>query len=246
MYSWRNFVDKFKRYAPLEGSEKRGLIITILILSFIFSFRDWGVTAFDAALGLQNFILTLLIVTAAMTIHEITHRVVALWLGYRSQYKAWMLGLVIGLVVAFISNGYWPFIAPGALIITHMKTHRLGKFWYDLNYKDLSWIAMSGSIALVLVAILMKSMYLATGLEFFQKAVSINIWIALFHMLPIPPVNGSRVFFGTRFIYVFLLGCMIGCAALLAFVSGIAALIGSIFIGAILLFVFFVFVDKRW
>ena len=246
MYSWRNFVDKFKRYAPLEGTEKRGIIITIVLLSFIFSFRDWGVDSFDPLLGFQNFILTLIIVAVAMAIHEITHRTVALWMGYRSQYKAWMLGLVIGLVVAFVSNGHWPFIAPGALVITHMKTHRLGKFWYELNYKDLSWIAMSGSIALVLFAIIMKSMYLATGLEFFEKAMLVNIWIALFHMLPIPPANGSRVFFGTRFIYVFLLGSMIGCAALLAFVSGIAALLGSIFIGAILLFVFFVFVDKRW
>jgi Zn-dependent protease len=246
MYSWRNFVDKFKRYAPLESSEKRGLIITILILSFIFSFRDWGVEQFDAALGFQHFIITLVIVIIAMAIHELTHRVIALWLGYRSQYKTWILGLVIGLVVAFIYNGHWVFIAPGALIITHLTSHRLGKFWYDLNYKQLGWIGMSGAIANMLFAVLLKSLHLATGVGLFEKAMMINIWIALFDMLPIPPFNGSRTFYGSRFIYVFVLGSMIGCAALLAFVSGIAALLGALVLGSLILFVFFAFMDKRW
>ena len=246
MHSWRNFVDKFRRYGPLEASEKRGLLITIVILSFIFSFRDWGVEQFDPLLGVQNFIITLIIVTIAMAVHELVHRVVSLWLGYRSQYKAWMLGLVIGLVIAFVSNGHWPFIAPGALIITHLSVHRLGQFPHELNYKHLGWIGMSGSVANIIFAVLMKSLYLATGAGLFEKAMVINIWIALFNLLPIPPFNGSRTFFGSRFIYVFVLGSMIGCAALLAFVTGIAALIGALILGGLILLVFFGFVDKRW
>ena len=246
MYSWKNFVDKFKRYAPLEGTEKRGIIITLIILAFIFSFREWGVDRFDPALGLQNFIITLLIVAASMALHELVHRTIALWLGYRSQYKAWLLGLVIGLVIAFISNGHWLFIAPGLLIITHLPIHRLGKFPYSLSYKHLGWIAMSGAIANMLFAILLKSLHLATGIGIFQKAMMINLWIALWDMIPIPPANGSRTFFGSRFIYVFILGSLIGCATLLAHVNGIAALVGAIIIGATLLFVFFTVIDQRW
>ncbi len=246
MHSWRNFADKAKRYMPLESFEKRGLIITILLLSFIFSFRDWGVETFDLSLGMTNFLTTIIIVVIAFAIREITHRTISLWMGYRSQYKAWFLGLVIGLVVAFVSNGYLLFIAPGALVITHLPIHRLGKFWHELNYKHLGWIAMSGAIANIIFAIILKSLHLATGAGLFHKAMMINIWIALFDMIPIPPFNGSRTFFGSRYAYIYVLGSIIGCAALLTYVSGIVALIGALVIGALLLFVFFGFVDKRW
>jgi Zn-dependent protease len=246
MHSWTNFSDKFKRYAPLESSEKRGLILTIIILGFIFSFRDWGIEKFDWVMGLQNFFITLILVAVALAVHEIAHRAIALWLGYRSQYKAWLLGLVLGLVVAFVSNGTLVFIAAGSLIITHLEIHRLGKAHYELSYKHLGWIAMSAPIANMLFAVLLKSLEMGTGLSIFHKAMMINIWIALFDMVPIPPFNGSRTFFGSRFIYIFVLGALIGCASLLAFTSGILAILGAIALGALVLVVFFVHIDKRW
>jgi Zn-dependent protease len=246
MHSWRNFTDKVRRYFPLEATEKRGFIISIILLGFIFSFRNWGTEKFDWALGIQNFIITIILVAVAFATRELAHRTIAVWLGYRTQYKAWLLGLVIGLVVAFVSNGSLLFIAPGLMIITHLEVHRLGKGFYALSYKHLGWIAMSGPIANMLFAVLMKTLAVATGIEIFQKAMMISIWIALFDMVPVPPFNGSRTFFGSRFIYVFVLGALIGCAALLAYTSGILAILGAIVLGALMLLVFFVYIDKRW
>jgi Zn-dependent protease len=246
MYSWRNFVDKVKRYFPLEKSESRGLLITIVILGFIFSFRDWGTTTFNVSIGLRNFVITMLLVALAMLVHELAHRTIAIWLGYRSQYKVWLLGLVIGLVVAFVSNGYLLFIAAGTLVITHLEVHRLGKGYYATNMKHLGWIAMSGPIANMLFAVVLKSIYLATSSPLVHKAMLINIWIALFDMLPIPPFNGSRTFFGSRFIYVFVVGALIGCAIMLTYLSGIVPIIGALLLGALILLVFFAYIDKRW
>jgi hypothetical protein len=217
MYSWRNFVDKVKRYFPLEGFEKRGLLITILILSFIFSFREWGVESFDVALGLQNLVITLVFVVLGFVVHELAHRTIAVWMGYRSQYKVWIMGLVIGLIVAFVSNGTLYFIAPGML-----------------------------AIAVMFLAVVMKSLFEATGSIVFYKAMIMYIWISIFDMLPIPPFNGSRTFFGSRYVYVFVLGSLIGCAALLAYLSGIVPILGAIVLGALILLVFFAFIDKRW
>jgi hypothetical protein len=246
MYSWRNFIDKFKRYGKLERGEKIGLFITIIILGFMFSFRNWGVETFDLQLGLQNFFLITIFVAISFFVHEMAHRTIALWLGYRSQYKMWLLGLIIGLVVAFVSNGRLLFLATGALVITHLEIHRLGKGYYELSLKHLGWIAMSGAIANMIFAVILKSLAVALSSPLLEKAVMINIWIALYDMLPIPPYNGSRTFFGSRFIYVFVVGALIGCAALLTFFTGILPLIGAIVLGALILFVFFVYVDKRW
>jgi len=246
MYSWRNFIDKAKRYFPLEKSEKKGLILTLVVLAFIFSFRSWGIEKFDAALGFKNFFLTLLFVAIALAVRELTQRTIAVWLGYRAQYKAWLLGLVIGLVVTFVSNGRLIFLAPGILLLTHLETHRLGKAFYAFTMKHYGWIAMSAPVANMLLAVIMKSLYLLTGVLAFKTMMTINIWIALFDIVPIPPYNGSHTFFGSRYVYVFVFGAVIGCAALLTFLSGILPIIGALFIGALLLWAFFVHVDKRW
>ena len=246
MYGWRNFVDKTKRYFPLEGFEKKGLIVTILVFSFLFSFREWGTEKFDFSMGIGNLIIITTIVTISFLVHEIAHRTIALWLGYHSQYKAWLIGLVAGLIVTFVSNGRLLFLAPGALVITHLTYHRLGKPYYELSMKHLGWIAMSGPIANMLFAVILKTISLGIPSPILTKAVAINIWIALYDMLPVPPFNGHRTFFGSRYIYMFVIGSLIGCAALLTFVSGILPIIGAIIIGALLLLVFFVYIDKRF
>ncbi|MBW2972553.1 hypothetical protein KY359_05955 [Candidatus Woesearchaeota archaeon] len=246
MYIWRNFFDKVKRYWPLEKFEKRGLLITIIVLAFIFSFREWGVEKFDIAIGIQNLLVSVVIVAAAFLVHEVAHRTVAVINGYRSQYRAWVLGLVIGLVVAFVSNGHLLFLAPGVLLITHFPQHRLGLKYHELSMRHLGWIAMSGSVLLMLFAVILKALATATGLQVFHKAMIVFIWISLFDMVPIPPFNGSRTFFGSRYIYVFVLGSLIGTAAMLVYLSGIVPIIGGIVLGALILLVFFVMIDKRW
>ena len=98
----------------------------------------------------------------------------------------------------------------------------------------------------MLFAIALKSVFIMTDSMLVHKLMMVNIWIALFHMLPIPPYNGARTFFGSRFVYVFVVGALIGCGFLLSYVGGLASLIGAIIFGIILLLVFFAHVDKRW
>ncbi|HII72188.1 TPA: hypothetical protein HA265_05530, partial [Candidatus Woesearchaeota archaeon] len=126
MYSWKNFLDKYRRAWQLKGSEIRGLLFTLVIVSFIFSFREWGTTSFDWNMGLGNFGRALLLVAIALFVHEVGHRTIVTWLGYRSEYKAWLLGLIASLVIAFVSNGYLLFLAPGSLLIHYSMVHRLG------------------------------------------------------------------------------------------------------------------------
>ena len=246
MHSWRNFVDKAKRYWPLEGFEKRGLVISLIILSLIFFLHFFGETEIDWGFGIRKFLLTLLFVAIAFLIRELAIRTIATWLGYRAQYKAWILGLVVGIIIIFVSYGKLIFLAAGTLVITHLPIHRLGKGYYELNMKHLGWIAMASPIANMLFAIILKSLSVWTGLAFFEKAMMINIWIALFDMVPIPPFNGSRTFFGSRYVYIFVLGALIGCAVLLKRMTGILPILGAIVLGALMLLIFFIYVDKKW
>ncbi len=249
MYSWKNFLDKYKRGWQLQPSEFRGLLLTVFVIAFIVSFWSWGVESFDWGVGIRNFFFFLLVVAVSMFVHEASHRAVAAWLGYRSEFKAWIAGLVVSVVFVFVFGNVWSFpifLAPGYLVIRLMPYHRIGMYPSGLNHKHIGWIAMSGAVGNMLLAIILKSVYSYLPFDWLFSFVKINIWLALFDMIPIPPFNGSKTFFGSRFIYVFVLGSMIGAAGLLYWYSGLVALLGSLLLGAVILVLFFVYVDKRW
>lgn len=243
MHIWVNFKDKFKRYGVPEAKEVKGLLLTVIVFAFIISFRDWGTETFSPFQGVQHFVLSIFLVAIAFIVFELGHRCFALWMGYRSQYKVWFPGLLIGLLITFLSNGYIPLILPGALIITHLTTHRLGKFFYEYSMKHAGWIGMAGSVSLMLFAIILKGF---AGNEIVHRLMMVCILMSIFNMLPIPPMNGLRTFFGSRFVYVFVYASLIACGLLLTYVSGLLALIGSLVMGALILLIFFAHVDKRW
>ena len=243
MYSWRNFKHKFMKYGTPEPKEVRGLLITAVVFAFIISFRDWGVDNFSITLGFYNYFLSLILVLIALIVFELGHRIFALWMGYKSQYRTWIPGLLISLVFTFLSNGYFPLLLIGGLTIKTLEIHRLGKFQPELSMKQVGWIAMAGSVTLIVFAVLLKPFDSSLVMA---KLMKICVLIAIFNMLPIPPMNGLRTFFGSRVIYVFVTASIIACGALLTLVSGALSLIGGIAIGILILLVFFVYVDKRW
>ncbi len=245
MYSWRNFIDKYKRAWQLKPAELRGLLYTAIVLGFIFSFREWGSDSFNISMGLANYLRAIILVSLALLIHEASHRAIASLLGYRSEYKAWLLGLIAALVITFVFNGFIFFLAPGILIINQMKKHRFGTYPFGLLHRHLGWIAMSGAIAQMVFAIILKSVYFSFPNDWILKAAEICIWMALWNMCPIPPYNGSKTFFGSKLVYIFVVGSMIGAAALMTWVSGILAILGALVLGFLMLVVFFIFVERN-
>ena len=243
MYSWRNFRHKFMKYGMPEQKEVTGLLITAVVFAFIISFREWGATSFSPAVGFSNFFVSFMLMVIALIVFGLGHRTFSLWMGYRSQYRTWIPGLLISMVFTFISNGYIPLMLIGGLTITTLEIHRLGTFQPEMSFKQAGWIGMAGSVALIIFAVILKPF---AALPVIAKLMKICILLAIFNMLPIPPMNGLRTFFGSRFVYVFVTASIIACGALLGFVGGFLSLLGGIVLGALILLVFFVYIDKRW
>ena len=143
----RNFADKFQRYGQFTASEIKGLILTIVVVAFILSFRDWGKETFDFFYGLSHFFLTIILVAIAFLARQLAHRASALSVGYKVEFRAWTVGLVVGLILSFVSNGTIPLLATGGIFVTHLAVHRLGRFRYGLGYHVVGWIALAGAIA---------------------------------------------------------------------------------------------------
>jgi hypothetical protein len=242
--------DKIKRYFKFTPAELRGLIIAILVVAFIFSFKEWGYgEAFNAKVGLFNYFNALLIVALSFLVHISVQRVWSLVVGHRVEWKMWSFGLLASLILAFLTNGFlWWLILPGGFMVHHMAGHRLGWFRYDINYWDVAVISCMGALASILLAVFFKVISVAVASPLIHKAMIFNIAYAVCSLLPIPPLDGSRAFYGSRMLYAFSLSGIVAAAILLNLpISAGIAVLCSVFVGFVLWLLYYVFFEyKAW
>ncbi len=230
--------DKIKRYFMFTPLEARSLAIAILVTAFAFSFKEWGYgSAFDFKVGLFNYFNATLIVALSFLVHISMQRIWALGTGFRLEWKMWSFGLLFALIMAFLTNGFIWLILPGGIVLHHMAGHRLGWFRYDINYWALGMTTATGVIASVVLVIVFKAISIFASNSLIDKLIIFNIAYALYSLAPIPPLDGSRIFYGSRMFYVFLTSFAIiislllfsaigiGISLLLSFLAGIAFLL---------------------
>ena len=236
MEEFHDIVDKTKRYSKFTPSELRNVLVTIIILSFIIAFRQFN---------LINIINSLIIVTISILVHLMAQRISGLSVGYRSEYKLWSFGLLFAVIIAFISNGAVWLLIPGGIIVHHMAGHRIGFHRYGIDIFGVGMIALWGSVASMFLAIFFKILFAAFPIALLQKAMMFNIGFAIYTMLPIPPLNGSRLFFGTRMVYVFSLASIVGAGILLITkIPVILSIIGALLIGLVCYILYYVLFEK--
>jgi Zn-dependent protease len=154
-------------------------------------FYDGERGAFDPAVALYLLLISMVTVGSGFVLHELSHKFVARRYGYWAEFRMWPLGLVLALatsVVGFI------FAAPGATYIsgTNITGSQNGK------------ISLAGPLTNIAVAGVFLPMYFLPGLPNLLGliGVRINIFLAFFNMLPIGPLDGSKVFRWNTFFWV--------------------------------------------
>jgi len=244
MYGIFNLFDKVKRYFMFSREELKSIVIATLILGFVVGFDD-GRETFEFFYWMRNLFSCILIVALAIIVREAGHRIYALETGHRAELKLWLFGLITALILSIISFGKIILLIYGGIIIHFMPRHRLGYFRYELSYNDMGVIALLGNVANLLLAFLFKLFMFLPNNALIQKAILVNVLMAIFNMLPIPPLDGSMVLYASRPIYVFTFGLILIASILLLYTSVIVALIGSIVIAFLLVLVFNIFIESR-
>lgn len=246
-----DLTDKIRKYYAFNALEVRGFAIAILATAFIISFDKWGSDGFDFASGLVNFFISLLIVALSFLVHDAGQRIWGLAIGYKIEFKMWTFGLIIGLVAAFLNNGRIPYlwlIIPGGFMMHHMAGHRLGWFRYGVNYFGQAMVAMGGLLFTLALIILLKIVDAFIPSIVVQEAIRFNLIYMIISLLPIPPLDGSKIFFGSRMTYAFVMPAfLIATILMVVNVPIFLSIVLSLFMGVVLWLIYYIsFERKAW
>jgi Zn-dependent protease len=179
------------------------IVISMLVVAVAFSMGDLLAGNFASA-----FPLVLVGVGTGFVFHELAHKFVAMHYGALARFEAWESGLVLALVLAFASGGAFTFAAPGAVYI---YSPGLGK-------KANGIISAAGAATNLVVGLLFVALWFAipdaglAGIAIY--AAMINFFLGAFNMLPVPPLDGSKVFAWNAGVWAFL-QVMLGVLAFL-------------------------------
>ncbi len=135
-------------------------------------------------------IVMVLLLSTSFIVHELSHRLEARKLGYISFYRINKMGLLLTLVSFFLP---FKIIAPGE--VAFYSLYRIP------SVKDVATISLMGPLSNILLAIALKTSCIILSVQGFNNYVvdllfhvgSFNGYIAFFNLIPIPPLDGSKI-----------------------------------------------------
>lgn len=198
--------------------EIKDMIIAVIALTVLFSL---SVTR-PIGWSIENLFffapIAFVAVGIGFILHELGHKIVAQRFGFVSEFRRWDYGLILGLLT--VPFGFMIF-APGAVYF--------GSYGRMVTAEENGKISLAGPVVNIILALIFLSLtlsirpMLSTSNAYTMNilvhtlvlAFNVNSYLALFNLLPIPPLDGSKVIQWNIPIYIVALAV----SALLTFMS---------------------------
>jgi hypothetical protein len=253
MATWKNIF---------ELNELKDLIPVILILAFGFSYQTCLglskscqlIKTISLGSWFGNFFLVLILVAISVLVHEAAHKIVASKFMAVVKSKLWLSGIIVMLLLMFLSNGWVIFAALWAVLIRPWRLFKPGKPFPHLGPRERALIGLAGPMANLGLALFAKLIGPVGA-----KLMVINIYLAIFNLLPLltllpilalqrgreilrrtpfetPYMEGDYVLFGNRplWVFVFIFTIVVSVAM---FYFGLFASIMTALIAAVAIFI---------
>ena len=158
--------------------ELRDLAISSAVLAFVLG-------------GIGGFLPALVIVALVFLSHEIIgHKLVAQHYGCFAEYRMWPAGLLLGLVTSIFG---FIFAAPGAVYISPVTKKKFAFSIVHLTKKEYGIISIAGPAVNIAMGIALLGINFIWPSGFLTLAAQFSAFLAIFNLLPIPPLDGQKV-----------------------------------------------------
>ncbi len=173
----------------MRVKEFRDIVISALVLALAFGIAlSGGFRAFQQP-GILILVIgmSLVAVSLGFILHELGHRLVARRFGYFAEYSMSPKGLMVAL--GFSLFGFI-FAAPGAVMI-YPKAATWGTG--SLDRQKVGLISVAGPTTNIGLAVLFLVLDIIQPTLLFTLGAQINIWLALFNLIPFGPLDGAKI-----------------------------------------------------
>ncbi|MBN1792358.1 hypothetical protein JW826_01615 [Candidatus Woesearchaeota archaeon] len=236
---------RIEKHYKFSKSELFQMSMTSLVAAFGLTISvGWGFFNLIEEQSLINYFVNFLIVAMmifiSILVHTTAQKIVALKLGYRSEYGYWLNGFLISTFVCFITFGFIPFFFTGSVWTEDVQKLRMGRFRYRVMQKDLGYISFAGPMASMAIAIILSFVYVVTENPLLFAIIVTNLLIALYSLIPIPRfekvrqfeggTTGLYLFIASRWVFVLVFFSVL-IYSLLLFIAQLFSVILALFIG---------------
>lgn len=205
------------------------IVLAAMIIGYVESFSrfSWMEWLSMSALGL-----------AVVAVHSLGQKIGAMMFDATTETSIWKVesfwftkkrhfskpfpaGLFFPLILLFATFGYLKFLAVTTFEVSAFPSKM--RAFAKVTELQIAVIALSGSIANALVS-------LASFILGFREFAMLNLFFIFFNLLPISALDGAKIFFGSRLLWVFSF-CFISSLIILFELAGFwAALISALII----------------
>lgn len=196
------------KYSYFSAKEIQDIVISTIALGFIFSISQVGLgNVLTDFAGFVSLALTITLIVALSFIpHELMHKFTAIRYKAFARYEMWKNGLLFALFMA-VAFGF-VFAAPGAVVIYTAYRSNYGVHHVNLSTRQNGIISSAGVVANLIIA--GAFFLLAPQSAIAKSIININAFLAMFNLLPIPPLDGSKVIWWNIPVWLMLMGLSVG------------------------------------
>jgi Zn-dependent protease len=170
-----------------RNNESNDIIIAVIVLTIAFTLMiNGGLHAASPKTFELEILIGFSVTITAFLMHEMAHRTVARRLGAVAFFKLWPVGILMALITSVFG---FIFAAPGAVQFAGL---------YDRDSEGK--IALAGPSTNIFIGSIAFLAFKFAPLGVVASTILLwvawlNLWFALFNLIPFPPLDGSKVFY---------------------------------------------------
>jgi len=186
--------------SQFSSGEILSIIAAWIVLSVAITYQN--LLGLLTGKGSADIVIAGFVATATgFILHEMGHKFVAIRHGYLAHFRLWIWGLVLTISLVTVSGGGLVFGAPGAVYISPSAA---GFYGYDSSRgrvdpeEDNMIISAAGPGINLAFAIGFLALLFSVPSGFLHAValfgLLLNVGLGSFNMLPVPPLDGSKIF----------------------------------------------------